>query len=131
MVNVRIDAQGVPKGPVYEWTAPVLHRQVTAVDADDPTSRESGIDGAGYRSVRFDIDASQSVDLSYLKVQLLVWNEAAGRFFRGAEREFQAAEIGANPYPSLEAEIRGATVFLKVVSATATSLALSIYASLS
>ena len=64
MANVRIDAQGVPKGPIYEWTAPALHRQVTAVDSADPTTKAQGIDAAGYRTARFDIDTSQSVGLT-------------------------------------------------------------------
>jgi hypothetical protein len=61
-------------------------------------------------------------------VQLLHWNGAVGKYFRGAEREFDASELAANPLPSLEVEVRGATVFLKVVSATATSLSLTVYA---
>ena len=44
---------------------------------------------------------------------------------------FSQEELASNPIPSLEAEVRGATVFLKVVSATATSLSISVYASLS
>ena len=131
MANVRIDAQGVPKGPIYEWTAPALHRQVAAVDSADPTTKAQGIDAAGYRTARFDIDTSQSVGLTALKVQLLVWNEAAGKYFRGAEKSFAAADLSANPVPSVEAEVRGAAVFMKVVSATATTLSLSVYASLS
>jgi hypothetical protein len=61
-------------------------------------------------------------------VQLLHWNPAADRYFRGAEREFAASELAENPVPSLEVEVRGATVFLKVVSATATALDLNVYA---
>jgi hypothetical protein len=64
-------------------------------------------------------------------VQLLVWNATAGKYFRGAERRFDQDDLAANPIPSLEVEVRGAVVFLKLVEATATSLALSIYASLS
>lgn len=132
MANVRIDAQGVPKAPVYETTAPVLHRGgITAVDASDPTTAAQGFDGAGYRMVRFDIDTAGSVGLAALAVQLLVWNPTAGKYFRGSQRSFNAANLAANPVPSLEAEVRGATVFLKVVSATATSLSLNVYASLS
>ena len=132
MVDVRIDTQGVPKGPVYEETAPVLHRSaVSTPDAADPTSASQGLSCAGYRNLRLDIDTTASVGLTALKVQLLVWNAAAGKFFRGAEREFSAADLSANPKPSLEAEIRGATIFLKVVSATATTLSVSVYAALS
>ena len=132
MANVRIDTRGIPKAPVYETTAPVLHRAgLTAVDASDPSSAAQGLDAAGFRIVRFDIDTSGSVDLTALTVQLLVWNPTAERYFRGAQRAFAAAELAANPVPSLEAEVRGVVVFLKIVSATATSLSLNVYASLS
>ncbi|MBI1885436.1 MAG: hypothetical protein HYS09_03855 [Chloroflexi bacterium] len=132
MANVRIDAQGVPKAPVYEVTPPLLHRGgVTSPDAADPTTAGAGLSTDGYRFVRFDIDTTASTGLSALTVQLLVWNGAAGRYFRGAQRQFTAADLAANPIPSLEAEVRGATVFLKVVAATATSLNLNVYAALS
>ena len=132
MANVRIDAQGVPKAPVYEGTTPVLYRGgLTGADAADPTSAAAGLDCIGYRNARFDLDTSGSVGLTALTVQLLVWNTTAGKFFRGAERRFDEDDLAANPIPSLEVEVRGAIVFLKVVQATATSLALSIYASLS
>jgi hypothetical protein len=129
VVDVRIDTRGVPKAPVYEEAQPVLHRSgLTAPDADDPTSASEGVDCAGYRRVRFDIDTSVSAGLTVLRVQLLHWNAAANKYFRGAEREFDASELAANPLPSLEVEVRGANVFLKVVSATATSLSLTVYA---
>ena len=132
MANVRIDAQGVPKAPVYEGTTPVLHRAVqTGADAADPDSAGAGLDCAGYRNARFDIDTSGSVGLTALTVQLLAWNLTAAKYFRGAERRFDEDHLTANPIPSLEAEVRGAIVFLKVVQATATSLSLSVYASLS
>ncbi len=132
MANVRLDAQGVPKGPVYEGTAPVLHRgPLSAPDAADPSGPAQALDCAGYRMARFDLDTTGSSGLQWLEVQLLVWNPAAGRFFGGARRRFDAAELQANPRPSLEAEVRGATVFLKVTGAQATSLSLRIYASLS
>lgn len=132
MANVRIDSQGVPKGPVYEETTPILHRSdLTTADPSDPTSASDGLDCSGYRSVRFDVDTSGSTNLTALKVQLLVWDATAGKYFRGGERSFGQEELTANPIPSLEAEVRGATVFLKVVSATAASLSISVYASLS
>jgi hypothetical protein len=132
MANVRIDSQGVPKGPVYEETAPILHRSgLTAADPSDPASASEGVDCTGYRNVRFDVDTSGSTELTALKVQLLVWDATAAKYFRGGERSFDQEELAANPIPSLEAEVRGATVFLKVVSATAASLSISIYASLS
>jgi hypothetical protein len=132
VANVRIDSQGVPKGPVYEETTPILHRSgLTAADPADPTSASEGVDCLGYRNVRFDVDTSGSTDLTALKGQLLVWDATAGKYFRGGEHGFSQEELAANPIPSLEAEVRGATVFLKVVSATATSLSISVYASLS
>jgi hypothetical protein len=132
MANVRIDAQGVPKAPVYEGTTPALHRAgLTGVDTADPDSAGAGLDCVGYRNVRFDLDTGGSAGLTALTVQLLVWNATAGKFFRGAERPFDQDDLAANPIPSLEAEVRGAIVFLKVVQATATSLSLSVYASLS
>jgi hypothetical protein len=132
VANVRIDSQGVPKGPVYEETTPVLHRSgLTAADASDPTSASEGVDCGGYRNVRFDVDTAGSSELTALKVQLLVWDATAAKYFRGGERSFGQEELAANPIPSLEAEVRGATVFLKLVSATAASLLVSVYACLS
>jgi hypothetical protein len=132
MPDVRIDSRGVPKAPVYEVTPPVLHRgPLTAPDTTDPTGPEAGVDCAGYRVVRFDIDTSGNAALTALEVQLLVWNPTAGRYFGGARRRFEAQDLQANPSPSLEAEVRGATVFLKVVDAQANALSLRIYASLS
>jgi hypothetical protein len=132
VANVRIDSQGVPKGPVYEETTPIVHRSgLTVADPSDPTSASAGLDCSGYRNVRFDLDTSGSTNLTALKVQLLVWDATAGKYFRGCERSFSQAELAANPIPSLEAEVRGATVFLKVVSATATSLSISVHACLS
>ena len=69
--------------------------------------------------------------LTALTVQLLVWNATAGKYFRGAERRLEQDDLAANPIPSLESEVRGVIVFLKVVLATATSLSLNVYASLS
>ena len=129
MVDVRIDTRGVPKGPAYEEGSTFLHRDgLTGPDASDPTTAAVGVQCAGYRRVRFDIDTTGSTNLTALRVQVLHWNPAAGRYFRGAEREFAASELGENPVPSLEVEVRGGTVFLKVVSATATTLALDVYA---
>ena len=132
MADVRIDTRGVPKGPVYEEAPAVLHRQaLTAADGSDPGSAGVGVNCAGYRRIRFDIDTTGSSGLTALKVGILSWNAGAGRYFRGAEREFSQQELAANPLPSLEAEVRGATVFLRVVSASATSLLLNVYATLS
>ena len=129
MADVRIDTRGVPKAPVYEEAATVLHRQaLTAPDGSDPADAGVGVDCAGFRRVRFDVDAGGSTGLTALNVQILNWNAAAGKYFRGAAREFSDAELAANAVPALEAEVRGARVFLKVVSATAGSLLLNVYA---
>ncbi len=129
MADVRIDTRGVPKGPVYEEAPTLLHRQaLTAVDSSDPTSAAAGVNCTGYRRVRFDIDTSGSSGLTELKVQILNWNATAGKYFRGADHDFSQQDLAQNPQPALEAEVRGATVFLKVVSATATSLLLNVYA---
>jgi hypothetical protein len=129
VADVRIDTRGVPKAPVYEEAATVLHRQaLTAPDGSDPASVSVGVDCAGYRRVRFDIDASGSTGLTALEVQILNWNAAAAKYFRGAVREFSQEELAANAIPALEAEVRGAVVFLRVVSATAGSLLLNVYA---
>jgi hypothetical protein len=129
VADVRIDTRGVPKAPVYEEAATVLHRQaLTAPDGSDPTSAGVGVDCGGFRRVRFDIDASGSTGLTALEVQILNWNAAAEKYFRGAAREFTQEELAANAVPALEAEVRGATVFLKLVSATAGSLLLNVYA---
>ena len=132
MADVRIDTRGVPKGPVYEEAPAVLHRQaVSAADGSDPTSSAVGVNCAGYRRVRFDIDASGSSGLTARKVQILSWNSGADKYFRGAEREFTEQELAQNSLPALEAEVRGATVFLRIVSATAAGLLLDVYATAS
>ena len=107
----------------------MLHRpQLTAPDSSDPTAAASGVNCGGFRRVRFDIDTAGSSGLTALTVQILNWNTGAGKYFRGGTREFSQQELDANPIPALEAEVRGATVFLKIVSATASSLLLNVYA---
>ncbi len=57
MANVRIDQNGVPKGAVYEQTAPVAHRSnVTAADSGDPGSPSDGVATDGYEALDFDLD---------------------------------------------------------------------------
>ena len=59
MANVRIDNNGVPKGAVFELTAPAAHRtSVTAVDSSEPGSVASGVNADGYAHVDFDIDVT-------------------------------------------------------------------------
>jgi len=129
VADVRIDTRGVPKAPVYEEAPTVVHRPaLSSPDTDDPLSVSVGVNCAGYRRVRFDIDTTGSNGLTALKVQILNWNSSAGKYFRGAEREFNQQELSQNPLPALEAEARGAVVFLKVVSASATTLSLNVYA---
>lgn len=129
MADVRIDTRGVPKAPVYEEAPTVLHRPaLTAADSSDPASAGVGVNCAGYRRVRFDIDTAGSSGLTALKMQILNWNSGAGKYFRGADHAFSLLDLAGNPLPALEAEVRGATVFLKVVSATATTLLLNVYA---
>lgn len=108
----------------------VLHREaVAAADAQDPAAAAGAVDSAGRERVRFDLDTTGSTGLSALVVQALFWNPVAGRYFRGAEREFAAGELAANPVPCLDIETRGApAVFLKIRSATATALDVDVYA---
>lgn len=48
MSNVKLDQNGIPKGPVYDAGAPQAHRSgVTAVDATDPADTSGAIDGSG------------------------------------------------------------------------------------
>ncbi len=120
MANVRIDQNGVPKGPIYETTAPLPHRSgVTAVDASDPTDASGAVDSAGCQHCRFDIDIS-GVGFTSLDVQVLFWNSRQGLWFGGARHQFSA--VGRH---ALAAEARGALVFLKVTAFSGTSFSLS------
>ena len=61
MANVRIDQHGVPKGPVYEMTAPQVHRSgVTEIDSSDPEGTSGAIDGTGYQCCRLDVTINGS-----------------------------------------------------------------------
>lgn len=120
MANVRIDQHGVPKGPVYEWTTPALHRSdVTAVDSSDPEGTEGAVNCAGYQCCRFDVSIS-GTDFDSLEVQVLFWNSRQSKWFGGAGRRF--ASIGQH---AVEVEARGATIFLKVTAFSGTSFNLS------
>jgi len=126
MANVRLDQNGMPKGAVYEPTAPLAHRSgVTAVDATDPADASGAIDCAGYQHCRFDI-AITGAGLQALDVQALFWNPRQDLWFGGATRRFEATGRHA-----LLVEARGAKVFLKVASFTGTSFSLSADHSLS
>jgi hypothetical protein len=126
MPNVRTDANGVPKGPVFEHTAPAAHRSgVTAVDVSDPVDASSGIDCAGYRECRLDIEV-EGVGFVYLDVQALFWNSRQGAWWGGATRRFES--VGKH---SVVVEARGAVMWLKVVGFSGTSFSLDADYSLS
>lgn len=119
MANVRIDQNGLAKGPVYEWTAPAAHRSgVTAVDAADPSGTSGAVDAAGYEQCRFDI-ALTGTAIASLDVQVLFWNARQSLWFGGGESRFVAAGRYA-----LVADARGAIVFLKVIAFSGTSFSL-------
>ena len=120
MANVRIDQHGVPKGPVYEWTAPVLHRSgVTAVDASDPGDTEGAVNCAGYQCCQFNITIS-GTGFQSLELQALFWNSRQSKWFGGAGRRFAA--VGEH---GVEVDARGAIIFLKVTAFSGTSFNLS------
>lgn len=126
MANVRLDNNGIPKGPVYESTAPALHRNgVVAVDAADPADASGAVDCAGYEQCRFDITIT-GVGFTSLTVQALFWNPRQAKWFGGASRQFAATGQHA-----LVVESRGAMVFLKITAFSGTSFSLSADYSLS
>lgn len=119
MPNVRIDENGLPKGPVYEPVAPVVHRSgVTAIDTSDPLE-SAGIDTAGYQECRFDLDVTGS-GITNLEVQALFWNTRQSKWFGGGRRAFS----GPGLY-SLVVPCRGQKAFLKVTAFTGTSFTLN------
>ncbi len=120
MANVRIDQHGVPKGPVYEWTAPLLHRTgVTAVDASDPEGTEGAVNCAGYQCCQFNITIS-GTDFERLELQVIFWNQRQSKWFAGAKRQLNA--VGEH---AVEVDARGAIIFLKVTAFAGTSFSLS------
>ncbi|MBI4236372.1 MAG: hypothetical protein HY688_03335 [Chloroflexi bacterium] len=127
MPNVRLDQNGVPMGPVYEPTAPAVHRSgVTAVDAADPADASGAVDCAGYEYCRFDVSIT-GTGLTSLEVQALFWNSRQALWFGGARRTFTATGRYAVAVP----DVRGARVFLKVTAFSGTSFSLSADYSLS
>ncbi|MFH1484531.1 MAG: hypothetical protein ABIH46_00525 [Chloroflexota bacterium] len=119
MANVRIDQNGVPKGPVYEASAPLQHRSgVSEVDASDPADTSGAVDTSGYQQCRFDITVT-GTDFGSLSVQVLFWNARQSLWFAGASRQFTVAGRHA-----LAVEARGAIIFLKVVAFSGTSFSL-------
>ena len=120
MANVILDQNGIPKGPVFESTAPLQHRSaITVVDAADPADASGAVDSAGSQFCRFDLNLSGS-GLVSLEVQVLFWNSRLSQWFGGGKR--QLTEIG---HHSLLVETRGAMVFLKVITFSGTSFNLS------
>lgn len=120
MANVRIDQNGVPKGPVYEHTAPAAHRSgVTAVDTSDPADTSGAVDCAGYRQCRFDITLT-GTGFTSLEVQALFWNSRQSLWFAGGSRKFTSTGRYA-----LAVDAQGSYVFLKVTAFSGTSFSLS------
>jgi len=120
MTNVRIDQNGVPKGPVYDPLPPALHRSsVTAVDSADPADTSGAVDCAGSQECRFDITLA-GTGFTSLEVAVLFWNSRQSLWFTGASRVFTTTGQQA-----LAVETRGAIVYLKVVAFTGTSFSLN------
>jgi len=120
MANVRIDENGVPKGPAFDITAPLAHRSsVTDVDASDPPDATTGIDCAGYEYCRFDITIG-GTGFTSLDVQVLCWNSRQSLWFGGATRQFTSTGRHSLAVP----DVRGSIVFLKVTVFSGTSFTL-------
>lgn len=120
MANVRIDQNGVPKGPIFEPTTPLEHRNaVIAVDASDPADASWAVDASGYQQCRFDV-AISGVDFANLDVQVLFWNSRQSLWFGGARYQFTSSGRHA-----LAVEARGQVLFLKVVAFSGASFSLS------
>ncbi|MCS7206573.1 MAG: hypothetical protein NZ951_01350 [Dehalococcoidia bacterium] len=120
MPNVRLDANSIPKGPVYDPTPSAIHRAgVTAVDTSDPPGT-AGVDTDGYEECRFDLDIG-GTGLQSLEVQVLFWNPRLNAWFGGGRRLFTAPGRYALTVP-----VRGQRVFLKVTAFTGTSFSLSV-----
>ncbi len=127
MANVRIDANGVPKGAVWEQTAPLAHRtSVTAADGADPAS-SAGIVTDGYECVDFDLDVTLGGTSPMVEVAPIYYDATAAAWFRGGSMFFTAT----GRY-RVRAQARGAATYLKVVALTGTSptLALNAWAAL-
>jgi len=121
MANVRIDQNGIPKGPVYETTEPKLHRSgVTAVDTADPEDTSGAVDCSGYEYCRFDITVD-GVDFTSLTVQVIFWNSRQSKWFGGATTLLTKTGQHALAVP----DVRGSIIFLKVTEFSGTSFSLS------
>lgn len=121
MANVRLDANGVPKGPVYELTTPAVHRSgVTAVDAADPADASGAVDCTGYEYCRFDLSIT-GTGFTSLEVQALFWNGRQSLWFGGARRTFTTT----GRHALAVSDVRGCLVFLKVTAFSGTSFTLA------
>ncbi len=121
MANVRIDQNGVPKGPVYETTTPLVHRSgVTTVDSSDPEGTSGAVDCSGYEYCRFDITIS-GTGFNSLDVQVIFWNSRQSKWFGGASKRFTAT----GQYALAVADARGSVVFVKVTAFSGTSFTFS------
>lgn len=119
MANVRLDQNGIPKGPVFETATPVQHRSaITEVDASDPEDASGAVDTAGYESCRFDVTVSGE-GFQSLTVQVLFWNTRQEKWFGGASRQ-----LTGEGQHAIEVDTRGAIVFLKVTAFSGTSFSL-------
>ncbi|MBI4299034.1 MAG: hypothetical protein HY666_04655 [Chloroflexi bacterium] len=126
MANVRIDQNGLPKGPIFEPTSPAAHRSgVAAVDASDPADTSGAVDSVGYQDCRLDITIT-GTGFTSLDVQVLFWNSRQSKWFGGASRQFTSTGQHA-----LSVEARGSIIFLKVVAFSGTSFTLGTDYSLS
>jgi len=129
MANVRIDSNGIPKGAVFDQTAPVLHRDaVTAPDAGGPASAAAGLATDGFLVVDFDIDVALGGGDPLVELAPLFYNPVAAAWFRG-----EAVFFTESGRYRLRAETRGAAVFLQVaaLAGDTPTLELSAWASLS
>lgn len=128
MANVRIDENGVPKGAVYEQTAPAPHRvNVTAVDVGSP-ALAAAVDASGYEHIDFDVDLTLGGTDPMVEVVPLYYSATAAAWFRGEPAFF--TESGRT---RVRAAARGARVFLAVAAlhGDTPTLQLNAWASLS
>ena len=87
MTNVLIDENGLSKAPVYDHTAPLLHRSaVTAGEGSDPAGSAS-IDTFGYEEARFDIDIGRA-GFTSLEVPVLFWSSRLSQWIGVGKRLF-------------------------------------------
>lgn len=111
MPNVRIDENGVPKSPVFEQAAPVLHRDgVTGVDEGAPVLADA-VDASGFEHIDFDLDIALGGTDPLLEVTPLFHGSVADAWFRGEPSFF--TEGGRF---RVRVAARGARVFLAVTA---------------